>query len=73
MTVITLSQPMTRQSLLKLFGTVAGSAVMYQAITQLALVDESGYSGPIKLSGDAKGASQPLQIRAKRWLGLMAP
>jgi monoamine oxidase len=47
----------TRRDLLALVGTVAGSAVMYQAMTSLGLASESGYKGPIRLGGDPKGAS----------------
>ncbi|EGY02431.1 amine oxidase, flavin-containing [Nitrospirillum viridazoti Y2] len=48
---------MKRRDLLSLIGTVAGSAVMYQAATSLGLAAETTYKGPIKLDGDAKGAS----------------
>jgi monoamine oxidase len=48
---------MSRRDLLTLIGTVAGSAVMYEAMTSMALAGESGYTGPIELSGDPKGAS----------------
>src|SRR6195952_825472 len=47
----------SRRSLLGLIGTLAGSAAMYQAMTKLSLTAESGYTGPIKLDGDPKGAS----------------
>jgi monoamine oxidase len=47
----------TRRDLLSLIGTVAGGAAMYQAMTSLGFAEESGYRGPLKLSGDAKGAS----------------
>ena len=49
--------PMDRRSLLTLIGTVAGSAVMYQAMTELGHAAESGFAGPIALKGGAKGAS----------------
>lgn len=49
--------PMTRRSLLGLIGTAAGSTVMYHAMSALALAGESGYVGPIELTGDVKGAS----------------
>jgi monoamine oxidase len=52
-----LSAPMNRRSLFKLIGAFAGSAVMYQAMSELGHAGESGYTGPIKLNGDAKGAS----------------
>jgi monoamine oxidase len=48
---------MSRRDLFSLIGTLAGSAVMYEAMTSLAFAAESGYSGPPKLSGDVKGAS----------------
>jgi monoamine oxidase len=48
---------MSRRSLFTLIGTVAGSAVMYEAMSSLAYAGESGYTGPIELSGDPKGAS----------------
>jgi monoamine oxidase len=49
--------PMDRRSLLTLIGTVAGSAVMYQAMTAMGHAAESGFAGPIKLQGNPKGAS----------------
>ena len=49
--------PMSRRSLLGLIGLTAGSAVMYEAMTAMAFAGESGFTGPINLSGDAKGAS----------------
>jgi monoamine oxidase len=51
------SAPMSRRTLFSLIGTVAGSAVMYQAMASLAYAGESGYTGPISLSGAPKGAS----------------
>lgn len=47
----------SRRDLLKLIGTVAGSAAMYQAMTSLGFAADSPYGGPIKLEGDPKGAS----------------
>ena len=49
--------PMSRRTLLRMIGTVAGSAVMYQAMTELSYAGESGYTGPIRLEGAPKGAS----------------
>jgi monoamine oxidase len=49
--------PMSRRSLFKLIGAVAGSAVMYQTMSELGHAGESGYTGPIDLTGDPKGAS----------------
>ena len=48
---------MNRSSLFRLIGAVAGSAVMYEAMSQLGHAAESGYSGPINLQADPKGAS----------------
>src|SRR3954470_15661975 len=47
----------SRRDLLSLIGAVAGSAAMYHAMTSLGFASESTYQGPIKLEGDAKGAS----------------
>src|SRR5580658_9907451 len=49
--------PMNRRSLFKMIGMVAGSAVMYEAMSQLGHAGESGYSGPIRLEGNSKGSS----------------
>lgn len=51
------SPSMSRRQLLAMIGTVAGGAVMYNAMTSLGFAQESTYTGPIKLEGDAKGAS----------------
>jgi monoamine oxidase len=48
---------LSRRDLLSLVGAVAGGAAMYQAMTSLGFASESGYKGPVKLDGDAKGAS----------------
>jgi monoamine oxidase len=48
---------MNRRSLFGLIGAVAGSAVMYEAMSELGYAAESGYTGPIDLQGDPKGAS----------------
>ena len=48
---------MSRRQLFSLIGSVAGSAVMYEAMSTLAYAAESKFTGPIKLSGDVKGAS----------------
>jgi monoamine oxidase len=50
-------QPMSRRDLFSLIGTVAGSAVMYDAMASLAYAAESGYAGPPNLTGNVKGAS----------------
>src|SRR3978361_470510 len=47
----------SRRDLLSLIGAVAGSAAMVHAMTALGFASESGYTGPIKLGGDPKGAS----------------
>lgn len=49
--------PMNRRSLLNLVGAVAGSAVMYQAMTEMGYAAESGFTEPVKLDGNPKGAS----------------
>ena len=48
---------LTKRDLLSLIGSLAGSAAMYQAMTSLGFAAESEYKGPIKLDGDARGAS----------------
>src|SRR6202789_4470629 len=48
---------MNRRSLFKLIGSFAGSAVMYQAMSELGFAGESGYTGRVDLQGDPKGAS----------------
>jgi len=48
---------MSRRSLLNMIGTVAGSAVMYHAMTEMGYAGESGYTGPIKLSAPPPGTS----------------
>src|ERR1700712_4558125 len=48
---------LSRRDLLSLIGSVAGSAAMYQAMTSLGFAAESAYTGPVKLEGDARGAS----------------
>jgi monoamine oxidase len=47
----------SRRDLLTLIGATAGGAAMYQAMTSLGFAAESPYRGPIKLDGDARGAS----------------
>ncbi len=51
------SSGMSRRSLLNMIGTVAGSAVMYHAMTELGHAGESGYGGPVKLSPPPPGTS----------------
>src|ERR1700691_238342 len=47
----------SRRDLLSLIGAVSGSAAMYHAMTSLGFAADSGYTGPIRLDGDPKGAS----------------
>jgi monoamine oxidase len=49
--------PMSRRDLFSMIGTVAGSAVMMEAMSSMAFAEEAGYSGPPKLSGAPKGAT----------------
>ena len=49
--------PFSRRSLLKLIGLTSGSAMMYQTMVAMGYAGTSDFSGPIKLSGDVKGAS----------------
>src|ERR1700712_887524 len=51
------NERVSRRDLLSLVGSVAGSAAMYQAMTSLGFASETNYKGPIKLSGDTKGAT----------------
>ena len=48
---------LSRRDLLRLIGTTAGSAAMYQAMNTLGFAAESPYRGPIDLQGAPKGAS----------------
>ena len=43
--------PMNRRSLFRMIGMAAGSAVMYQAMTDLGYAGESGYAGPDQAFG----------------------
>lgn len=49
--------PVNRRDFLTMIGQAAGGSVMYQAMTVLGLGAESTYRGPIKLDGNARGAS----------------
>jgi monoamine oxidase len=49
--------PVSRRSLLKLIGTTAGSAMLYETMVAMGYAGESDFSNPIKLSGDVKGAT----------------
>ena len=48
---------MSRRSLLSMIGTVAGSAAMYHAMTELGYAGESGYAGPPRLGAPPPGSS----------------
>ncbi len=56
-TTHTPAAPDTRRALLARIGAVAGGAAMYQAMTALGVAAESPYAGPVRLDGDARGAS----------------
>jgi monoamine oxidase len=47
----------SRRDLLALIGTVAGSAMMYEAMSSLGFASDSGYKGRVELGGDVRGAS----------------
>ena len=49
--------PASRRSLLKLIGTTAGSAMMYETMVAMGYAGTSDFNNPIKLSGDVKGAT----------------
>ena len=51
------SGAMSRRSLLRMIGTVAGSTAMYNAMTELGFAQESGYAGPPKLGNPRPGTS----------------
>lgn len=46
----------SRRELFAMIGTLAGSAVMYEAMTSLGYAQESPYRGVPRLQGDVKGA-----------------
>lgn len=48
---------MSKRDLLSLIGKTAGASAMYAAMTSLGHAQASSFNGPIKLSGDPKGAS----------------
>jgi monoamine oxidase len=50
-------EPMSRRSLLSLIGVLAGSAAMYNAMTELGYAEGSTFKGPIKLSQPPPGTS----------------
>ncbi len=47
----------SRRQLLSMIGKTAGAAAMYQAMASLGHAAESGYQGPVQLSGAKPGAS----------------
>ncbi|MBS0281770.1 MAG: flavin monoamine oxidase, partial [Proteobacteria bacterium] len=49
--------PVSRRSLLKFIGATGGSALMYDTMVAMGYTGTSDFTGPIKLPGDAKGAS----------------
>lgn len=49
--------PFSRRDVLNMIGMAAGTSAMYAAMTELGHAAESTYTGPIKLSGDPKGAT----------------
>src|SRR6201996_7717827 len=61
---------MSRRDLFSMIGTVAGSAVVVDAMTSLAYGAESGYSGPPMLSGAPKGAT--VLILGAGWAGMVS-
>ena len=46
--------PISRRSILKLIGASAGSAAMYQAMTEMGYAATSDFAGPIKLAGTGR-------------------
>ncbi len=50
---------MSRRDLFSLIGTVAGSAVMYEAMNSLAYGAESGFTGTPNLTGAPQGRHRP--------------
>jgi monoamine oxidase len=51
------SAPMNRRDLFALIGKVAGTAVMYEAMSSLAYAADSTFKRPVALTGAPKGAS----------------
>ena len=52
----------SRRSLLRMIGTVAGSTAMYGAMTEMGFAQESGYSGPPKLGNPKKPGTSVLVL-----------
>ncbi len=61
---------MSRRDLFSLIGTVAGSAVMYEAMNSLAYGAESGFTGTPNLTGAPKGAT--VLILGCGWAGMVS-
>ncbi len=53
----TAEKSVSRRSLLRIIGTLAGSTAMYSAMTEMGFAQESGYAGPPKLSAPPPGTS----------------
>ncbi len=50
-------RPVSRRALLRFIGATGGSALMYDTMVAMGYTGTSDFNGPIKLSGDVKGAS----------------
>ena len=61
---------MSRRQLFSLIGTVAGSAVMYEAMNSLAYGAESGFTGTPNLTGAPQGAT--VLILGAGWAGMVS-
>ncbi|MBN8818131.1 MAG: NAD(P)/FAD-dependent oxidoreductase [Sphingomonas sp.] len=49
--------PMSKRDLLAMIGKTAGASAMYMAMSSFGQAQASNFKGPIKLDGDAKGAT----------------
>ena len=49
--------PVSRRAFMKFVGLTGGSALMYDTMVAMGYAGTSDFNGPIKLSGDVKGAS----------------
>ena len=61
----------SRRSLLRMIGTVAGSTAMYNAMTGLGFAQESGYAGPPKLGNVKAGTLHALALTTSERSPLM--
>ena len=50
-------KPVSRRAFMKFIGLTGGSALMYDTMVAMGYAGTSDFNGPLKLSGDAKGAS----------------